>query len=219
MGCTQVQPNARAGWSRSAIPVTSGMRVLDLGSGAFPNPRADVLCDRELIDSRHRAGLPIVVDRPTVVADAGALPFRDGAFDFAIASHLAEHLLDPASFCKELSRVARAGYIETPSPVADVLLHEEYHLWRVSSANGELRFLRKGERSALQARLTDPFYFVLNAGQPSCERSTMGLPRGVAGRILTQLLRVATGTLARLGLLHTRHRFSPTEPLRFRIDH
>jgi hypothetical protein len=76
------------------VPVEDGMLVVDIGSGAFPNPRADVLCDRELTDNRHRSGMAAVVDRPFVVADVTALPFRGGSIDFAIVSHLAEHVAD-----------------------------------------------------------------------------------------------------------------------------
>jgi ubiquinone/menaquinone biosynthesis C-methylase UbiE len=106
------------------VPVEDGMLVVDIGSGAFPNPRADVLCDRELTDNRHRSGMAAVVDRPFVVADVTALLFRDGSIDFAIVSHLAEHVADPVAMCDELRRVAKAGYIETPSPLAEWLLEE-----------------------------------------------------------------------------------------------
>ena len=207
----------RGGWSRTVLPVLPEMRVLDIGSGAFPNDRADILCDGELVDNRHRAGLPVVIDRPMVVADAGALPFRDGAFDYAIASHIAEHLPAPDSFCRELSRVASSGYIETPSPLADVLLHEDYHLWRVGGSRNRLRFARKSQPGRLARLLTTPVYFVMNAGQPSCEGRVMPLPGGLLGRAVKFGLRAVNGGLARLGVLHTRVQFSPTAPLEWQM--
>jgi hypothetical protein len=207
----------RAGWSRTKLPVTPGMLVLDLGSGAFPNARADILCDRELVDNRHRAGVPIVVDRPMVVADATALPFRPQAFDFAIVSHLAEHIVDPGPFCVEVARVAAAGYLETPSPLADVLLHEDYHLWRVGSDDGTMVFGTKPPRTRWRARWTDAFYRVFYAGG-TCERPTHTLPRGPMGAVAGRLLWLVGGVLNRSGVMHTRIHFSPVRPLRWKID-
>ena len=198
------------------IPITPEMSVLDVGSGAFPNPRATICVDRDLHDNRHRAGADLVQDRPLVCADVSALPFRDGAFDFVIASHLGEHVEDPDAFCQELSRVAAAGYIETPSPLADVLLHEDYHIWRVSFRDGVMRFRAKTTRSRLVAAVCDRFYRVYNAAQPQCERPTYHLPDNAAGRMARIGLTAFGGVLNRIGVMHTRVHFAPTRPLRWR---
>jgi ubiquinone/menaquinone biosynthesis C-methylase UbiE len=50
-------------------------------------------------------------DRPLVMGLAENLPFKDKSFDFVIASHVLEHSSDPERFLKELSRVAKGGYI------------------------------------------------------------------------------------------------------------
>jgi hypothetical protein len=208
-----------AGWSRTTIPVTPEMLVLDLGSGAFPNPWASILCDREMVDNRHRAGLAVVVDRPTVRADASALPFRDGGFDFVIASHLGEHVEDPQGFCGELARVAKAGYVETPSPLADYLLDEEYHIWRVGRRGQELQFRSKGPRSRFRTLVTDAFYKVFYAGQPSCAKPTFTLPDTRLGRAARGGLKLVVGTLNRSGILHTRYHFSPEQPMQCAVAH
>lgn len=205
------------GWSRTTVEVTEDGPILDLGSGAFPNRGADILCDGSLEDSRHRHGLEAVIDRPMVVARAEALPFRDGAFAFLIASHIAEHVEDPAGFCREMSRVARAGYVETPSPLADHLLEEEYHLWRVGSSDGSLTFTAKTAEDRRPRRLTSAFYRVYNAGQ-ACARPTPRLPGGLVGRLLGLVLLVLRGALNRTGLMHTRHTFGPGAPLRWEVD-
>lgn len=204
------------GWSRTQVVVDQAGPILDLGSGAFPNDGADILCDGSLEDSRHRHGLAVVVDRPMVVARAEALPFRDGAFAFLIASHIAEHVEDPDGFCREIARVGRSGYIETPSPLADRLLEEEYHLWRVGSAGGQLTFTAKTPDDRRPRRSTDAFYRGYNAGQ-SCARPTWSLPAGLPGRVLALLLLVLRGALGRTGLLHTRHAFGPEGRLRWRV--
>lgn len=208
----------RGGWSRTPLPISAEMLVLDLGSGAFPNERSDILCDRDLADNCHRAGLDIVVDRPMVRADAGALPFRSGAFDFVIASHIAEHVEDPDVFCSELGRVASGGYIETPSPIADRVLHEDYHLWRVEFRDGTLVFEAKRAPKQWERRVFGTIYKVFYAGQPSCAQATYELPPGWLGRAATWVLRALGATLNRLGVMHTKCLFSPMKPLQWRVD-
>jgi SAM-dependent methyltransferase len=69
-------------------------------------------------DNVHRNGNEVAFDgRPFIQADVTKLPFSDGAADFVIVSHLAEHVDDPSAFCAELHRAYDRGYIETPSPV------------------------------------------------------------------------------------------------------
>ena len=104
----------RIAWSlrKARLPIKSSDLVLDVGSGSSPH-RADVLLERYL-DPKHRYRA-MVIDRPTVLADACKTPFRDKAFDFVIAFHVLEHVPDPAAFLNELQRIGKAGYIETPN--------------------------------------------------------------------------------------------------------
>ena len=122
---------------RVDLGIQQGESVLDVGSGHLPHPRADVLCERYLTDNRERSG-EAVRDRPLVVGDIQALPFRDKAFDFVIAQHVLEHVPDIKLACAELSRVGRRGYVETPSPLWERLLGRSYHLWYVASRGGGL---------------------------------------------------------------------------------
>lgn len=194
------------------------MVVLDVGSGSFPNQRADLLCERDLIDDRHRGGLAVTVDRRLVRGDALALPFRDGAVDFVIASHIAEHVDDPVTLCAELARVATAGYIETPSPLFERLFDVEYHGWIVSASGSELVFRRKATRPRWLCVVTEPLYRVVFADQPSPGRSTLRLPDGRAGAICRWVLRSCLGLVNRTGMLHTRVTFQPGRPLTCRVE-
>lgn len=105
----------RIAWAlrRLHCPVPKDALVLEVGSGGNPYARANVLLDAYEA-TRERHWVPLVADRPTVLGFVENLPFRDGAFDFVIASHVLEHSPDPVRFISELQRVARAGYIETP---------------------------------------------------------------------------------------------------------
>lgn len=111
-------------------PPKTGL-VLEIGSGDNPNPRADILLDKFLFDNTERGG-DIIIDRPIVVADAHHLPFRDGVFDYAICSHILEHMDDPVQFAHELTRVSKAGYIQSPSEIAERLFHWSFHRWYVN---------------------------------------------------------------------------------------
>lgn len=56
-------------------------------------------------------------------------PFPDNYFDFVICRHTLEDIRDPVSVCRELSRVAKAGYIETPHRVYESTLGVERPAW------------------------------------------------------------------------------------------
>lgn len=88
--------------------------VLEVGSGESPCPRSDVLFDLTL-EEHERVGGETVVDRPIALGLVERLPFRDKSFDYVVAFHVLEHSADPVRFLAELERVAKAGYIETPS--------------------------------------------------------------------------------------------------------
>ena len=50
------------------------------------------------------------------------LPFKDKEFDYVISSHVLEHVPNIFEFTKEIERVAKAGYIELPTKLADNLV-------------------------------------------------------------------------------------------------
>ena len=124
------------------LPVDKNAIVLDVGSGGNPHPRSDILLDR-LTGAEHRSGVPMMIDRPAVIGDATRLPFKDKAFDFIIASHILEHMSNPEIFIKELQRVGKAGYIETPNFLCERLIPCEAHCLEISSVQGVLHIHKK----------------------------------------------------------------------------
>ena len=48
------------------------------------------------------------------------LPFADKSFDFVYCRHVVEDLYNPFLLLKEMDRVGKAGYIETPSPMCEL---------------------------------------------------------------------------------------------------
>lgn len=133
--------------------------VLDVGGWGSPFARADWVLDllpyetrglygydREAADERFVADTWVTRD----ICDHEPWPFDDDQFDFAICSHTLEDVRDPLWVCHELSRVAKAGYIETPSRLEEQTwgIHGpwvgwSHHRWLVDTADGRLRFVHK----------------------------------------------------------------------------
>ena len=119
----------RAGLKRSD-------RVLDIGSGHNPWFRSNVLLEKFPDDSTERAGNLYRDGREIVFGDAQALPFPDQSFDFVYCSHVAEHIEDIAEFFREIQRVGKAGYIETPNYLFEQTVGTTTHLWALWTENG-----------------------------------------------------------------------------------
>lgn len=134
----------RLAWSarRLHCPVPSSALVLDVGSGGNPYPRANVLLDA-YEDTPERYHLPLMKDRPMVLGTAEQMPFRDHAFDFVIASHILEHTSEPERFISELTRVGKAGYIETPDGFFERINPFRFHRLEVSVKDGLLMIYKK----------------------------------------------------------------------------
>lgn len=134
----------RLAWSlrRLHCPVDKNALVLDVGSGGNPYPRANVLLDA-YEDTFERYHASLVVDRPMVFGQAEKMPFRDKAFDFVIASHVLEHTANPEAFLRELMRVGKAGYIETPDAFFERINPFRFHRLEVTDHSGRLFIYKK----------------------------------------------------------------------------
>lgn len=134
-----------------AALILPSWRVLDVGSGDNPYPRADVLVDylpktleaASGVTHENPTGTIVTLGKGFVVGSAHALPFKSNSFDFAIARHVLEHVDDPELACRELSRVARAGYLETPRSWFEHIDGSPFHKWLVDIEDGVLHFRRK----------------------------------------------------------------------------
>jgi len=136
--------------------------VLDVGAWAAPFNRADWVLDLMPYESRggdgahgppwERFGARAWVQRDA--CDKAPWPWPDDHFAFATCVATLEELRDPIWACQELSRVARAGYVEV-STVESELVHEaegggggpwlgrEEHRWFCELSGGELVFTHK----------------------------------------------------------------------------
>lgn len=132
-------------WTRFKrhLSIPSHWRVLDVGSGDSPFAPADVVCEKFPWDDTERTAA-FTHDRPLVVGDIEALPFKDKSFDFIHCSHVLEHTFHPDKAIAELMRVGRRGYIEVPSSYHEKALKSlSAHLWFVNRENNTLIFTPK----------------------------------------------------------------------------
>lgn len=125
--------------SRQDLHIKRRDRVLEVGPGNRPSFRANVLVEKFLGDDTHRCGgLRIFPHQQLVNAAAEALPFADKEFDYVICNQVLEHSDDPAQFLREVMRVGKAGYIETPSLLGEWLFPKKSHRWVVLNIGDKL---------------------------------------------------------------------------------
>jgi len=123
-------------------------KVLDIGSGHLPFPLATHLADISLKNGGvGRAGAPFRYQggKPVFECAVEKTPFQDKEFDFVYCSHVLEHSPDPAAACQELMRIAKRGYIETPTKGKDIFMvtaRVSNHLNYVELNNDVLTFYK-----------------------------------------------------------------------------
>lgn len=145
--------------------IRPGDRILDVGCGTLGLRAQEPDLDITGVDLTARPTYP----GPFVQADATVrLPFEDNAFDLAYASSVVEHIPPHlrAAFARELLRVGRGLYIQTPAhsfPIEPHALLPFAHwlparirrpYWRLGAQGHweDVHLLRRGEVRSLFPR-------------------------------------------------------------------
>jgi hypothetical protein len=133
--------------------------VLDIGGWASPFPRADWVLDLMPYETRspyewsqhgdeERFSRDTWVQRD--ICDKEPYPFDDGQFDFVVCAQTLEDVRDPIWVCSEMSRVARAGYIEVPSRLVEQTYGVQgpwvgygHHHWLIEAEGDRITFVFK----------------------------------------------------------------------------
>ena len=86
----------------------------------------------------------------TLIEPNKKLPFQDKEFDYVILSHVLEHVPNINEFAQEVQRIAKAGYIELPTKLADNLVigcdeEDIGHKWwlEFDDENQQLKYVKK----------------------------------------------------------------------------
>ena len=107
-------------------------RILEVGPGASPDPRSQIFLEKRFLEpeaTRQRGGLPAIeYCKPVVYYEGDILPFCNREFDYAICSHVVEHVENLEHFVAELTRVAARGYLEFPTVHYEYLYNFTEHL-------------------------------------------------------------------------------------------
>src|SRR5579862_8907000 len=144
--------------------IPADAKVVDVGGGAAPFPRANYVIDAMPFEKagtgsdgniHQKLGIEPRYSEErwiqTDLCDRRPWPIADRSFDFAICSHLLEDIRDPIWVCSELCRIAKAGYIEVPSRVVEQSKGVEnprhagyyHHRWLVTRQQDRLEFRHK----------------------------------------------------------------------------
>lgn len=130
--------------SRFDLRLNKSDKVLEVGGGHNPHPRSNVVVDKYTDTNYHRSGnIKVLNGQQFMNADGEALPFDDKEFDYVICCQVLEHVENPVQFLAEQFRVAKRGYIETPSLLGEYLFARESHKWILHEHNNILYLLDK----------------------------------------------------------------------------
>ena len=132
--------------TRFDLRIKKNDRVLEVGGGHNPHPKAHVVVDKFSESNFHRSGdLKVLKSQKFIEADGESLPFKDKEFDYVICCQVLEHVEDPVKFLSEQFRVAKRGYIETPSLLGECLFPRVSHKWILHEHQNKLYLLDKSK--------------------------------------------------------------------------
>ncbi|WP_423145927.1 class I SAM-dependent methyltransferase [Rubrolithibacter danxiaensis] len=129
---------------RLDLSIKNNYRVLEVGGGHNPHPRANVVVDKFTDSNYHRSGdIKVLKNQEFLCADGENLPFDNNSFDYVVCCQVIEHVDDPIKFVKEQSRIAPRGYIETPSLIGEYLIPKESHRWVILEIDNKIVMYEK----------------------------------------------------------------------------
>lgn len=134
----------RSPYDRNDLKIAKNDRVLEVGPGHNPAFRSNVIVEKFIDTNAHRCGDVKIYSHQTFVnADGETLPFGNREFDYVICNQVLEHTENPEQFVAEQCRVAKRGYMETPSLIGEFLFPKKSHRWAILDIDGKLVMYEK----------------------------------------------------------------------------
>lgn len=133
-------------YDRNDLHIGKHDRVLEVGPGHNPSFRSNVIAEKYIDVNDHRCGdIKIYPHQTLIQADGENLPFKDNEFDYVICNQVLEHAESPEKFIAEQCRVAKRGYIETPSLLGEFLFPKGSHKWVILDIDDKLVMYEKSK--------------------------------------------------------------------------
>ncbi len=139
--------------------IPDSWKVLDVGPGGYPLPRANAFVDR---DNANLKRIQYVRDGQFIHDDfsTGLASIPDKAFDYVWCSHVFEHVPDVIAAAAALSRIAKRGTLIVPSAWKESInnFEETEHIWQClpnPTEGGSPIFIRNPEYAMKQLRNAD----------------------------------------------------------------
>jgi len=137
-------------------------KILDVGGGDQPIKKATHVIDIQSYEKRGRTckAMGLVKEEEKFTKKTWTQlnicdypwPFKDKEFDFVWCTQTLEDIRDPIGVCKEMMRVGKAGYINCPAKISELVcgMNQEplaefyngfwHHRWLVSLEGNKLIF-------------------------------------------------------------------------------
>jgi len=139
-------------------------RVLEIGPGASPHERSDVLLEKKFdtqgeYEAQFGHSEKLITDKQVVFYKGDVFPFKDNEFDYVICSHVLEHVEDVPKFLSEVFRVAKKGYFEYPTIYYEYLYNFDVHLNYLKFDGKLLTYMKKANSPLKEFAPVQSFFY------------------------------------------------------------
>jgi SAM-dependent methyltransferase len=144
--------------------IKAGDRVLEIGPGGSPHPRADIFLEYDfdslsIAEAQRGYDQPLKTDKPIIYYKDTKFPFDDQEFDYIICSHVLEHVPDLDLFVAEICRIGKAGYLEYPTIYYDYIYNFPAHTTFVKRKQEELFWIPKAQTPLAEFQLIQNLFY------------------------------------------------------------
>lgn len=143
-----------AWYTKQASIISNGSKVLDVGAGGCPHRKLFSHCEYfsqdfvQLSDSQIQNEMGY--GKIDYVSDILNIPVPDKSFDVILCTEVIEHIPDPISAIKEISRILKpGGTLLITAPLQSGLHQEPYHFYGGYTKYWYQKFLKENDFSEL----------------------------------------------------------------------